>query len=122
MDIKKLQDIEKIAPKLASEIADSEIVCRIDKVRDKTDKHGRTIVELTLYCKDYGVVVSAYSPIYVRELVKALKNLGIATVQDMVENCYRFRRYALPQPKETYTSPYPRFIPAEVVDCKEVYS
>lgn len=115
-----LETLEKIAPKLASEIQDSEILCRFEDMREKKDRHGRDILEFTLVCKNYGKVIIAYSPMYVRELVKRLKDMGISTIREMFENCYRFTKVALATPKQGYTKPYARFLPVEIVPCSEL--
>ncbi len=111
--------LNQVAFKLGSEIADPEIVCRIDDYRIRTDRHGRKTLVLELRCAKHGRVVVALSPSYAKEFGERIKKLGIERISDLYSYCYIFEKVQLPKVREDYTNPHPRYLPREIVQCPE---
>ncbi|NPA96972.1 MAG: hypothetical protein GXO32_05170 [Crenarchaeota archaeon] len=109
--------IDQVAFKLASEIKDPEITCRITDYRIKHDRHGRKMLVLYLKCLEHGTVVVSLSPMYAKEFRQRLKDLGIETIRDMLSVCYVFERVKLAKAREDYTDPYPRYLPKALTSC-----
>ena len=115
-----LKELESVTFKLASEIKDEKIVCRIDGIRRKVDRHGRDVVVLRLSCKGYGNVISVYSPQKARMLVEAFKQIGISEDTPIIGKCFEWKRTKVPKVREDYTEPYPVYLPTKEVPCQQL--
>jgi len=113
------QLLQEVTFKLASEIADPKIVCRIVDHRIKKDRHGRNMLILQLQCHGHGRVVVALSPMFAREFGERMKKLGIEKISDMYDYCFEWERIQLPRVRQDYNDPYPRYLPTKIVDCPE---
>jgi len=113
------QLLNQVTFKLASEIGDQEIVCRIQDYKIKVDRHGRKMLQLMLKCKGHGTVIVALSPSYAKEFGARLKKLGVEKISDMMSVCFIWEKFKPPKAREDYTDPYPRFLPKEAVPCPE---
>lgn len=118
--VKDLSDIEKLVIKLASEVRDNELICRIDSITEKYDRYGRPSLELVLYCQDHGKVVLSYSPLFIKEFVKRMKEFGITSTSEMMSKCFKFVKTVFSKTKQTYTDPHPRFLPIGIVSCNDL--
>jgi len=113
------QLLQEVTFKLASEIADQRIVCRIVDHKIKKDRHGRNMLILYLMCHGHGKVVISLSPMYAREFGERMKRLGIQKVSEMYDYCFEWERVQLGKIREDYNEPYPRYLPSQVVDCPD---
>jgi len=113
------QLIQQVSFKLASEIADRTIICRIKDYRVKKDRHGRNMLILTLQCHAHGRVVVALSPVFAKEFGERMKKLGVTKISEMFDYCYEWEKVQLPRIREDYNEPYPRFLPVKIVDCPD---
>jgi len=115
-----IKEIEKNVVKLASEVKEDTVICRVDTVKTRYDKYMRKVVQIYAYCDTYGTVVFNYSPQKARMLVEAFKKMGIEDY--IVGRCFEFKKVKVDKMREDYTDPYPMFTPVKIIDCNYISS